>query len=241
MPRRRLHPAGGLGPVGGQVEPGGPGEALAGLRHRLEPRHPVGAYGVLRQRHQVPDAPLQHEPQRAHLPVHLAAPAPVVGPQHPLLPHRPRDRLQMRYGVGVPEPRRGVQVEALAHPPRLPGQSTRQGRLDLQLGTGQHRAEPQIPGRPRQPRQDQRTGLRVRQPGQPGPVALHQAVAALGPAVGPHRHPGGAERVDVPVDGADRHLQLRRQLGGGHPAAVLQQEEQGEKPVGAHGAIVRRT
>ncbi|MFK0220445.1 DUF3224 domain-containing protein [Streptomyces vinaceus] len=42
------------------------------------------------------------------------------------------------------------------------------------------------------------------------------------------------------MDGTDRHLQLGGQLGCGHPAAVLQQEEQGQEPVGAHGAIVDR-
>jgi hypothetical protein len=39
------------------------------------------------------------------------------------------------------------------------------------------------------------------------------------------RDAGRVQRLDVPVHGAHRDLQLGRKLGGRHPAAILEQEQ----------------
>ncbi|GFE21359.1 hypothetical protein Sliba_18120 [Streptomyces nigrescens] len=105
----------------------------------------------------------------------------------------------------------------------------------------QHRAQAQVFRRPGRSGEEERGGLGVGEPGQPGAVSVHQAVAAGGTAVGADGNSRREERLDVPVDRTDRHLQFRREFGSGHPPAVLEQQKQGEKPVGTHTEIVPRT
>jgi hypothetical protein len=54
------------------------------------------------------------------------------------------------------------------------------------------------------------------------------------PALRVDRDAGGAEGLDVAVDGPNRDLQLAGQLGRGQPTAVLEVEEQLEEARGAH-------
>ena len=65
------------------------------------------------------------------------------------------------------------------------------------------------------------------------PDQLHPSVAT---GLGVHRDSGGAERLDVPIDRAHRHFQLIGELGGGEPAAVLQEQQDGHQMVGADSA-----
>jgi hypothetical protein len=48
------------------------------------------------------------------------------------------------------------------------------------------------------------------------------------------RHPGRAQGVDVPVHGPFGNLQTLGELARGEAAASLEQEEQGEDPIGSH-------
>ena len=68
---------------------------------------------------------------------------------------------------------------------------------------------------------------RVRQPSS-------ELEAARRAALDPDRHAGGAQLVDVAVDGAHRDLQLVGERLRAHPAARLQQHQDREEAAGAH-------
>jgi hypothetical protein len=65
-------------------------------------------------------------------------------------------------------------------------------------------------------------------------VAGRQREAAARTAVGPHRHAGVEQRIDVPVHRARRDAQPRGQVGRGEPPAELEEQQQGDQPAGAH-------
>ena len=223
-------------PVPGQLEAGRHGDLLLQHLQAEDLVDPVGARP--RRRHQVPPAGLQHQPVRLQPPVDVGRllPAPVADLQHPAVPDRAGHRRQQRHLVRLPVPARGVQVEPGLHPPDLLAQAGRQGGQQLELRRGQHRAEPELGGRARQPGQRQRLGLVGAQPGQPGAVAVHELVAAAVPGVPVQRDAGLVQGLHVPVDGADRDLELTGQLRGRHPAPGLQQEQDRDQAAGAHDA-----
>ncbi len=131
-------------------------------------------------------------------------------------------------------PGRGVEIEAVGHPPRRLAGGRGQGGQELQLRRGGFRPQAQVGGGGRQAGEDQGLGLVGGHAGQAGAVAFQQLEAAAGSPVGVDRHPRRAELVGVPVDGPHRDLELRRQRLGGHPAAQLQQHQDGEESAGAH-------
>lgn len=173
--------------------------------------------------------------------VHLAAPAAVVGVQDPLVPDGLGDPREVRDGVGVPEPGGRVEVETVLDRSRPFGEWGGERGLELQLGGGQLGAETEFPRGAWGAGEEEGAGLDVGQAGETGAVAVRQPVPAGRAAVGEDGDSGGAEGFDVAVDGTDGHLELGGEFGRGHPAAVLQEQEQGEKPVGAHGTDCRPT
>src|SRR5581483_11665080 len=68
----------------------------------------------------------------------------------------------------------------------------------------------------------------------PGAVAVDEPAAAVRAGLRVHGHARGAEGVEVAVDGPHRHLELGRELCGGHPAAGLEEQEEADQPAGAH-------
>ncbi len=121
-------------------------------------------------------------------------------------------------------------------PPRPGGRRPAQLAGHLQPGRERRIGEAHVLERPGQPGQQQDFGLGPVQPGQPGAVAVEQPVAARVPGVPVQRDPGGGQGLDVPVDGPDGDLQFLGELPGGHPAPVLEQEQQGDESARAHGA-----
>ena len=119
----------------------------------------------------------------------------------------------------------------------LVGQRGRQGGADLELSGGQQRAETEFGRGPGQAGQAERLGLVRAETGQPGPVATHQLVAAAVTGVAVQRNAGRVQRLDVPVDGADRHFELGGELGRGQAAPGLQEQEDRDQPAGAHAPI----
>ena len=88
---------------------------------------------------------------------------------------------------------------------------------------------------------EERLGLRRREPCQLRAVAAREPVAAGRPA---HRFDGHArrdERLHVTVDRAHRHLEVARELLRGQLSAHLQQEEQGDEPRRPHRAATYMT
>lgn len=132
-------------------------------------------------------------------------------------------------------------MEALLDPAGPAGEFGGERGLEFQLGGGEVRAEAEVLGGTGGAGQEQGAGLDVGQAGEAGAVAVHEAESAGRPAVHLDGDPGGAERVDVPVHGADGDLELGGEFGGGHPAPVLEEQEEGEEAVGAHDGIVRHT
>ena len=102
----------------------------------------------------------------------------------------------------------------------------RQGGHDLELRRRDDRAQAELGGRAGQPREEQGLGLVGGHPGQSRPVAVHEADAAMGPAVRIDRDTGGAQGIHVAMDAPDGDLQLARELGRRQPAPRLEQEQQ---------------
>ena len=59
-------------------------------------------------------------------------------------------------------------------------------------------------------------------------------------ALGVDGDAGGAERLDVAMDGPDRDLQLLCELRGGHAATRLEEQQQREQAGRTHGAMVQK-
>ena len=137
-------------------------------------------------------------------------------------------------GLRRAEPARCVEVEALRDARCSRPELRREGGKDLELRGAHDRAETELRGRARQPRQEQPLRLVGREAGQPGPVAIHEADTAARSAFGVDRNAGLAQGIDVTVDGPDRDLELFGQLGGGQASARLQQEQQVNQATRAH-------
>lgn len=97
---------------------------------------------------------------------------------------------------------------------------------------------PQVGQRAGHGAQEQGAGLLAVQRREVDAVAVGQGHAAPGPAGGPHRHAGGAEGVEVAVDGALGDLQPGGQVPRRQPAAGLQEQHQGDQPVGPHAPVL---
>jgi hypothetical protein len=85
--------------------------------------------------------------------------------------------------------------------------------------------------------QEQGLGLGGRQPAEVGAGPAQERPAPAPPGLGVDGDAGGRQRLEVAAGGGHRHLELGGQLGRGHPAAPLEQEEGGDEAVGAHGSI----
>ena len=140
----------------------------------------------------------------------------------------------MRHVLVPLEPAGRIEVEALdqARGPRP--QLGRQGGHDLELCGGHDRPEAELGGRAGEPGQEQRLGLVRGHAGQPRPVAVDEADAAVRPALGEDRDAGRAQLLDVAVDGPDGDLQLTGELRRGQAAAALEQEQQVDEAAGTH-------
>ncbi len=62
-------------------------------------------------------------------------------------------------------------------------------------------------------------------------IALEQAVAALGAALGIDRNAGRAQHLDIAVDGADRDLEAACEVARRDRAAVAEQQQDAEGPL----------
>ena len=154
--------------------------------------HPERAQraGAAGQRDEVPDARLEHEAERVEEPLHLAVALLVADLDALLLPHRTRQHRQVGDRLLACEPARRVEVEALAHPHGPAAQLRGQRGVDLQLGGGQHRAQPELRGGAGQPGQGQRLRLLGGEAGEPGAVAVDQAHPAARARLGVDGHAG---------------------------------------------------
>ena len=133
-----------------------------------------------------------------------------------------------------PEPRGRVEVEALTCRRCPVGEVFRERCEELQLRGAEDGAEAELAHRPGHAGREQRFGLLRGQSREPCPVAADQLAPAVASGLRVHRHACRAERFEVPVDRADRHLERLGQLGGGEPAPVLQEQQERDQTAGAH-------
>jgi hypothetical protein len=87
---------------------------------------------------------------------------------------------------------------------------------------------------------EQGLGLVGTKPAERQPVALHELAPAAGSGLGDDGHAGRGQRFEVAVDRPDGHPELGRKNQGRQSAARLQQQHQGQQPVGAHRTSVDR-
>ncbi len=229
--------AGGRGlPVGREVERLGPAEFRGQRAQRLHGAEAVGAHGVLPRctRRHVPGARLQHQAQRLQLAFGLAAPALVAHGHAPRVPHRLGHLAQMRRRLLRAVPVHRVDVQSRAHAVGLLAPLGRQARHHLQPRRSRRRAQAQVGRGARQPGQQQRLRLRLRQPRELRAPALTQLKPALAPALAPQRHARRRELVNVAQDRAHRHLQRTRQRGRRLPAMRLQQHQDRQQAARFH-------
>ena len=116
-------------------------------------------------------------------------------------------------------------------------QLRRQRGHDLELGSGDDRAQTELRRRAGQAGRNRRLGLVGGHPGKPRPIAVDQPDAAERATLGEDRHTGGAQLLDVAVDRPDRDLELARELGRGQAATALEQQQQVDEAAGTHLAI----
>ena len=114
-------------------------------------------------------------------------------------------------------------------------------RQQFQLRRAEHGAESELADRTRHTGREESFRLSRGQAGQAGAVPVDQLTATVATRLCVHRDACGTERLEVAVDGADRHLELVGQRLGGHPPAGLQEQQQGHQPAGAHGSRVCQT
>ncbi len=175
--------------------------------------------------------------------VGLRIAAPVSQRQPPAEPQRAGQIAQAGDFVVAGEPARHVQVHqgraappggvrplAARHPGREPDLAVRlvQGPVEAQFA--QHAGYPQ---------DEQGLGFLGAQAPEREAVAVHEPASAPGPGLGYDGHPGRGQRLEVAVYGPDRHLELGRQGPGRRGAPRLQQQDQGQQPVGAHLIKIR--
>lgn len=199
---------------------------------------PVRTRGAaVRSRDQVPASGLEDQPVRfqAAFDVRGGLPTAVADAYRVPVPDGGCDGGQVGRLVRVPVPARCVEVEPLLDAYRLLPQLAGEGGPQLELGPGQHLAETEFGGGAGESGEEDGPGLVGGEPGQPGAVAVEEAVAATVPGVPVQRDVGRAEGFDIAVDGPDRHLQCGGQFVGRHAAPVLEEQEEGNEPSGAHG------
>jgi len=224
-------------PVGGQAERAGDGELVGQLGQGEDLVDPVGARArAALPGHQVPAPRLEDQAVRFEPAVDVGGclPAPVADLEGAAPPDGIGDRGEERHLVRGGVPAGGIQVEAGLDAADLLGQRRRQGGADLELSGREYRAEAQLGGGAGEAGQGEGLGLIRVQAGEPGPVAVQQLVAAAVTGVAVQRDAGRVQRFDVTVDRADRDLQLLGELARGHPAARLQQQQDGDQTARAH-------
>jgi len=189
-----------------------------------------------RPRDDIPAARLQDQAVRFQAALHIGGltPAAVPDVQDAAVPDGVGDGGQIWGLVGVRVPAGRVQVEAAADPVGVLAQLAREGRAHLELGGGEDRAEAQLGGGAGDAREEECLGLVGGEAGEAGAVAVQEAVAARVARVAVQRDAGRAQRLDIPVDRAHRDLQLLGELGGGHTAAGLEEQEDRDEPRGFH-------
>jgi hypothetical protein len=187
---------------------------------------------------QVPDAGLQHEPQRVEAAGDVAVAGPVADVEAGAGPHGIGHGRQVRRPLLAGEPARRIDVEALRHACRPRPQLGRQRGQHLRLRDRQHRPEPELRGAGRSCTEHQRRRLVGAQAVERVAPALHEADAPGRAGLGPQRHAGLLQRGDVAVDRPDRHLERSRELGSGGPTGALHVQEDGDEAPGAHGRTI---
>ena len=118
-----------------------------------------------------------------------------------------------------------VQEDTLPYPPVVAAPFGRERRQQLEQGSLELCAQAQVRQGARHAGNEQGTHLALMQPGELGAIVVDQGAAPARPAIGIDGYAGAAQRLDIAVHCADRHLQLIGQPLCRHPPARLQQHQ----------------
>ena len=215
-----------VGTIGGLVRDGG-------LEHAVDP---VRALRAVDRAEQVPVLLLAHEAPRVD---HAIGGLPVprgVPHAHPSALHDGglEHRQQLGSLGGRAPPFAGVDHDRLRGGGGIRSEALGQGAHEL----AQRRLRVGVDGCRRPHEQEERPRLGAREPAEVGARAAEQLPAATPSGLRIDRDAGRRQRLEVASRGGDRHLELLRELRGGHPAARLQREEGGDEAVCAHVPIL---
>ena len=224
-------------PIGGEIEIGGPDEALLQNVAVENTRHAIGAHAAIDVSCEIPAAAFQHETERRDATAFLGPPALVADFDQVFAQQRAGNGAQMLRLLGFAEPAWGIEMKAFLHPAGVRAQIGRQCRHQLGLRRQHRSIEAKRGCRPRQSRHEQRLGLRLRQSVQPHAIAVEQAIAAFRAAIGIDGNAGRGERIDVAIDGAHRNLAGVREFRRGDLSPRLQGGEDRKQPARAHGPL----
>ncbi|GAA2906152.1 hypothetical protein GCM10020220_114270 [Nonomuraea rubra] len=219
-------------------KPSGRSNSSSVTSGRDDPVDPERALPALGPRQQVPDVVLVHQPPGLDQPLGVLAvaaarvPEPDPAPAHggalqdadqlgPFL-------LRLAPAGGIDDHRAGRGLGLL--PERLRQRPQQLAQRGPELGRV---------GRGRPGEQEQRLGLVRGEPGQIGTSAAQQRPATTAPRLRVDGDARGGQRFQVPPSGGHRHLQLLGQLGGGHPAARLHEQQRRHQSVSSHAPILR--
>ena len=125
-------------------------------------------------------------------------------------------------------------MEALPEARGTGAQLRRQGGEDLQPGGRDDGPQAELGRRSGQPGEEDSLGLFLGQAGEARPVALDEPDATVRAALRVDGHAGCCQGLHVPMDGADRDLQLLGDLRGRQAAPRLEQEQDGDEAARAH-------
>jgi hypothetical protein len=150
-------------------------------------------------------------------------------------PERGGKVAQVRHPLMAAEPAGHVQVNQRgASSGAAGGTAESGGDADLAVRRGDSAVQPEVAQGIRNAQDEQRLRLVGPQAAQRKPVVLQEPAPPTRPGFGNDRDARRAERLQIPVDSPDGHLQLAGQLTRGHPTAGLQQQDQGHQTICSH-------
>ena len=133
------------------------------------------------------------------------------------------------------EPAGRHEQEALAQAGGPTAQLGGQCGEHLELRRREHGPQAELRRRTLEPGEEERLCLVLVEAREPGPIAVHELIAARRSPLRVYRHPCSREAVDVAIYGPQRHLELVGEFARRHPAARLEEQENGDQAARVHG------
>jgi hypothetical protein len=185
---------------------------------------------------QIPRPCLVHQAKRRDDAGRRITARPLVAEPYPSAPaQRSGEVAQLGYPITAAEPAGHIQMNQRGARSRAAESG---GGADLAVRRGDGAVKTEVAQHIRDAQDKERLCLVGVQGAQREPVVVHELAPAAWPGLGNDRDAHRAERLQIPVDGPDRHLKLTGQSPGGHPAAGLQDQDQRHQTICSHQRTV---